>query len=553
MRLLLGLVALGIGLGLIGCAGQGIGESCSVTLPPGESIQSTIDEANKDAVICLEAGTWNATVRIDRSVTLRGARARETVVSGIEVGESAQVTLAHISIARNDSEGLVVRDAAHVEISDIIVLNNGGCGIFVTSARAQIDGDTTEVSGNGVALCGFAPARLRTPLVEPTDEHQLSVPTDYPTLQHAVDAVAPGGIVHVQTGTYEPGPRAGLTVTKAVTIRGAGSGQSILTQLGRQRPLVSVTAEAEDVTFQDLTFDNAQGVGIRVFGQATFEDIQVGNTRNRAIINGHISASRSVIPSTGLGIGGTADVSVIDSAVSEKLTGLAIGDSAHLSLIDTAVSDGHIGVVAMDSARVSLTQAVVSSNEEGVLASGSSKLTVINSRIDDSGTMTQPSYGLKLKDAAEASLIGTSISDTGWGAGLVVSDSSRAKLNRSTISKSGRPYDHGVLDVRGVLAMDSAYLRLTDSAVSNHRDDGLMARGSAQVVIQESRIWENGNWGVVAHLAKCKFSENDFQGQVLFQGNNTIRDNNASGELDGIGNPGDHSFQDRPDGQVCLP
>lgn len=82
-----------------------------------------------------------------------------------------------------------------------------------------------------------------------------------------------------------------------------------------------------------------------------------------------------------------------------------------------------------------------------------------------------------------------------------------------------------------------------------------MVQYQAELVIFNSVIKDNTDWGVTAVLEKCGFFSDNFTGQVMFQGNNQIYSNNTSGNQNSMGNPGNHpgNRPDVSDGQVCLP
>jgi hypothetical protein len=70
----------------------------------------------------------------------------------------------------------------------------------------------------------------------------------------------------------------------------------------------------------------------------------------------------------------------------------------------------------------------------------------------------------------------------------------------------------------------------------------------------DSRILHNADWGLAVWLRQCGYWD-IFTGQVVIKGHNVIKDNNKSGNQAGMGNPGDHPWNqpEVPDGQVCLP
>jgi len=62
--------------------------------------------------------------------------------------------------------------------------------------------------------------------------------------------------------------------------------------------------------------------------------------------------------------------------------------------------------------------------------------------------------------------------------------------------------------------------------------------GANRMIIADSVIRGNTDWGVAAFLEKCGYDEDDFSGEVVFEGANVIEGNNTAGN---------HK------GEVCLP
>jgi len=84
--------------------------------------------------------------------------------------------------------------------------------------------------------------------------------------------------------------------------------------------------------------------------------------------------------------------------------------------------------------------------------------------------------------------------------------------------------------------------------------NGIEVGMESQVTLINSTIEENADWGIMAWLVKCGWSANWFFGKLDFQWVSIVG-NNTLGNLDGMGNPGDHPWNrpEVPDGQVCLP
>lgn len=192
-RLLLGLVsAAAVGL-VSSCAWHAAQPHCPVTVRPGESIQGIIDAAETGAVICLARGIWAENLMIAKSLTLKGAGAGRTTIQGARYAhpavqiaapesESISVLLEGLTVTGADGSsgvsigcakveirgcnlsrswyGVEVGDSAHLTLSDSAVFENAQRGLVLAgSARASING--SRISGNmgpGIWLSGSAEA-----------------------------------------------------------------------------------------------------------------------------------------------------------------------------------------------------------------------------------------------------------------------------------------------------------------------------------------------------------------------------------------------------------
>ncbi len=117
-------------------------------------------------------------------------------------------------------------------------------------------------------------------------------------------------------------------------------------------------------------------------------------------------------------------------------------------------------------------------------------------------------------------------------------------------------YDSAVADDGdGLYLSGLSQVVISNSVVSDSKDNGIELNDQAELTLQESVIKGNSDWGVMARLISCGSRSDDFNGQVTFQGLNLIEGNNTSSHLNGKGNPGNHPWNrpDVPDGQVCLP
>ncbi|MFN4218624.1 MAG: right-handed parallel beta-helix repeat-containing protein [Candidatus Bipolaricaulia bacterium] len=444
---------------------------------------------------------------------------------GVRAEGASLLTVQGTRVAENGLDGLVVRDSAELKLSESVIENNKRCGLRVFAGKAS--GTPNAMRGNGADLCGFAPVALRKPLVPQTEKTQLAVPGDFQNLQEALDAIAPGGTVLLQSGTYE----VGLTLWKPVTVR--GSGETTLRALPERQLVLSVIADAQSVVLEGVTVTGSRGDGLLLYGQTTLRTVQILKHTD-----------------DGVEIAGSAVVQLISSSVSGSGDdGIFISEKAQLTLIDSTVSDnGGDGIEARDSASVKLQNSQVSANKlRGLDIRIAAQLELTSSRV-----VGNKSDGLVLRDSGQARLDTAQILDNGAD-GLLVTDTARVLLAGSTISGNS---SNG-LEVSGAALAEvrRAALEGNGTAEGCARADqlctGVVVIGDAQLRLVDSAIRANADWGIMSWLRRCGAPFDFFRGAVTFEGTNTIEGNNKSGNHKG--NPGTHPFANLPDGQVCLP
>ena len=185
-----------------------------------------------------------------------------------------------------------------------VALLVSGCG----------DGGTLEGGGHGE-------------LAQASGSLELTVPGDHPTIQAALDAAGPGGIVTVAAGSYEES----LNVPEGVTLRGAGTEATIV--------FGAIKGYAGGVTIEDLTVDGA-------LAPTAYAAID--------LLNGQAQVSRVAVRNGQRGIvvekntDGATTPTVVDRVLVEKcaVAGIMVTDGTNVSITNAIVSKnpGH-GVV----------------------------------------------------------------------------------------------------------------------------------------------------------------------------------------------------------------
>ena len=409
---------------------------------------------------------------------------------------------------------------------------------------------------NDVDLCGFAPASLRKPLTAQTDRTRLSVPGDYATVQHAIDAVAPGGTIVVGAGSHA----GGFTVWKPVMIQGAGLESTVLAPREGGKRLMSILHDAEIVTLEALTVAGTAGTGID-----TNASLRLGGVK----VTGHSVIGVSVRSATQVDL---QDVLVVENEGSGVvLVGLSL--ESELTLSNTTISNNRSGILGFGG-EFNISDSTISNNREGgIHLSGDVQVEIVNSSIsqnqgdgfrhdlsfgDDtfinitqSSLMSNEGNGLMiLKSDGQVRLLETTVSDNGED-GIFVNGDARLELVDSTISNnrvnrlllsSSAPSElsgvtfadnrnHGVQvngaqgvtlrDVTiennrlgGLCAHGDVQLDVSAATISSNERDGVLLRGAAVLTLADSTIADNNAWGMAVYLESCGFTESDFSGEI---------------------------------------
>ena len=455
-------------------------------------------------------------------VTATNSRFVKNQFDGARAENAARVTLSRALISEN-YDGIVVRDSAQLDLRQSALTDNRYCGLRVLSGKAT--GDPNEMRGNGADLCGFASATLRKPLAPQTDKAQLTVPGDLQNIQEAVDAIAPGGTILLQNGTYD----VGLTLWKPVTLRGPAT----LTALPDRQLILSLTAEAESVIIESVTITGSRGDGLLLYGQALLQNTQI--TKNA---------------DDGVEISGAARVQLKNTSVlSNGDDGLFVSEKAQVTLTNSTVSENKgDGIEARDSTMIKLQNSQIANNGlRGLDVRIAAQLELSESRV-----VGNKADGGVVRDSAQARLEAAQILNNGAN-GLVVTDKALGVIANSTLSNNA---SNG-LEVSGTATAEvrRTVVQSNGSAEACLRADqpcsGVVIVGDAHVRFIDSAVRANTDWGIMAWLRRCGATFDFFRGTVTFEGTNIIEGNNRSGNHKG--NPGTHPFTNLPDGQVCLP
>jgi len=609
-RIVAAVLVIGLAAGLLASRPwDAPGYDCAVTVRPGESIQAAIDAAQAGDVICLARGEWTESLVIDKSVTLVGWGVGRTVIgqdqfhlpavditglsgepitvrlqrlsisgdvghTGMTVGGMAAVELSECRVA-GMLYGIQVSDSAHLTLSNSLITDCRQMGmVLLDSARVEIH--DSRVSGNrqlGIRASDSTEVVLRNSQVSRNGGHGLWLRDE------ARVTVIDGSISH-------NGMR-GLSLT------GQSQAQLLRSEVSRNSDQGIM---AEDLAVVELTrsqvIANWQGIELTGSSRATVTDAVVSGNRFdgiRAENSAHATVSSSVISSNrrGFNARGSATAQVAGCLVENsgdyglfsgstgevtgegnrfRDNGMDLGgnvpgtlrlplvepvetlinwpDERFASLqeaIDALLPGGRLRLEpGTYDAGLTITTAVSLEAVQGeVNIIGKRETLPVLSLVDGADlrlegvTVSGGSTGLSLAAGARAELVGCTV--TGNTQGLHLSYSSSVEMMDCSIVANARSglFAAGVsrATITGCLVMDhvdygiaaanSAQLRVSDGFVSGSRGDGgIILWDSSQAELEGNRISGNRGYGVAIYSHRC------FQGVFLpFRGHISGRDN----------------------------
>jgi hypothetical protein len=235
---------------------------------------------------------------------------------------------------------------------------------------------------------------------------------DYTTIAAAIQAASPGQTIKVRAGTYSEN----LTIDKALTIVGAGVGQTIVTSAISHQPVLAVTGHP--VYLSDLTVTGAQ----------RSVDGAISNAAGAVLNIEDVKVTRNANEGVGGGISNSGRLTLTDSTISDNDAGRG-GSGGGIE---------NDGTMTIRDSRISNNSATV--NGGGILNSGS--LTLIDSTVSgNSGSTLHGSGGGLYLSAGSTMIRGSQIvNNSASDAGAIYSAAgSTVKLVQTTVRGNSKP------------------------------------------------------------------------------------------------------------------
>jgi parallel beta-helix repeat protein len=295
----------------------------------------------------------------------------------------------------------------------------------------------------------------------------ISVPTDFSTVQAAVNAATDGDVVFVYGGVYYEN----VLVDKAVSLFGEDKNSTFLSGDGTG-PTISVVADNASIT--GFTVENggqaATGAGIFMSG------VRYVNISNNVILSSYAGV-RLVNSSQNL---------VQDNYVWGCNVGLFLNLSANNFLRGNSfVNSTSFGVLTSNSPGNELSENSLASNTGGVDLVFSPNCLIRNNTVIDSND-----YGLKLESSSSCNVEENSL-DRNIGGGLNIYSSSNCNVSGNTVMGNGT----------GILVQISNATSVVRNVLMNNTGEGIYVSYSQNCTIRGNSVYGSGGNGIAFQYA----------------------------------------------------
>lgn len=616
--LLTALAALAAGL-LVARPWQGQLPECPVIVRLGESIQAAIDAAEPGGVICLARGVWTENLVIDNPLTLLGQGEGRTVINpalrlraivlipgqgvepievrlegltiegfgggsgvtlgglavveikacaisgriaGIEVADSARLTLngctvydsrqravvlsgsarasvSRSSISGNRGPGVWVYGSAEVEFDDCDISNNGGHGLLLQD-EARVTLRECSVSGNrghGLWLTGQSIAQLlRSEVSENSDQ--------------GIKADDGGRVEVTETRVLsnwngiEVGHGAQVTITDANVsknrwdgIRARDSARATVSGSvfsANRRGLALLGNAAAEISDCLIEMNS-------VYGIFSWSGSEVTGAGNSFLDNG-VDLGGNLPGTLRLPLREPVEAAItwpderyasLQEAVDALLPGgtLLLEPGIHtagLTIGKKLSIEGREGEVTLagksqalpvlslvGGAELHLAGAAISDGSVGIVVSSVGRLVLVEC------TISRNAQGINLSSSSSAEITDCSIEGNETD-GVFVGAAARAAITGCVISDHGRC---------GIAAADSARVRIADTVITRSgRDGGVVLWGSCQAILEGNTIVDNRGYGVAIYWHRCFVGTGRlFRGRI--SGKDNVLQGNVAGDI----------------------
>jgi len=525
-----------------------------IDIAPGTSIQQAIDQAPAGAVLQLPAGVFSESLTITKDITLRSdlaspdrtileAASPEGAITitgtsnpivvlegltvraaygflpdGIAITAPASVILRAVHVADCEGSGVALYGEGRITLEGCTISGNRAYGVVVQDEDGVVDGSRNTFVGNAVDLGRYADPRIRIPLAEETGLRLIRVPSDVASLQEAVDTVAPGGTVLIESGSYHEG----VCLWKPVALRGAGDDIELFAPADA-RIGGAVLVASGDVSLENLRLRGRWEI---VANDVTLRDLDVHTTSGDAISIGQadrvsaVNCSFHDVRGTALVISGTTQARFESCSFSGSWYGLQLEGSASVEAIDSSFDDHDAqSLVLSDTASASLKACVLRGNAGGISLRGATRVTLDTCTFQETGGTC-----LELAEDATALVDACTFAASG-GDAIECSDRSSLALTNSFVRDGGGS---------GLVVKAWAQATARSCKFADNAGNGVRIEGAADVSLSQCHITRNGR-GLDVDPVSWVGQSGDQAGLLMIDSSNaqldrvTVSDNTGTG------------------------
>jgi parallel beta-helix repeat protein len=195
------------------------------------------------------------------------------------------------------------------------------------------------------------------------DLNILRVPSDYPTIQEAIDSASPGSMILVSSGTYHEN----LVVNKTLELVGTDRTDTII-DAGKGLPAINVTAD--DVLINGFTLQNSSVRGIcleysnnctvsgNIITHSFLEGIVLDHSNCTAILGNIVSFSGGFVPGliwgTDISLSYSCNNTISDNIITNSIeTGIGASYSNNNLIQENVIEDNPFGI-GLDSSNANV-------------------------------------------------------------------------------------------------------------------------------------------------------------------------------------------------------
>lgn len=332
------------------------------------------------------------------------------------------------------------------------------------------------------------------------------------SIQEAIDKVPGGAVICLSEGTWEEN----LTISKSLTLQGAGDDKTIIKGTEEGYPVVSIGGIPKStwVKIASLKITGAKGDCVDLIC--------------------------SVCPH-GVLIQGSAQATITDCIVSENgVFGVMLEDSAQVAIINTVISGNEWGIGLQNSSQATITHStVVENRQSGMWLTGSAQAMMAESKIlwnagdgveieGFSGFVFWNGFALFTeRGQCQVQLKASTISDN-TGDGIRLIGTASGYINGCEISGNNQDGVHVVrselltlvnADGSEDVIWDAPQISVLVSKILENRGSGIVVEGDSWAILEGNMIQKNKGYGVALCTRPCFDTGDMFEGYVTGHGN----------------------------------